>query len=338
MITVAIAAGAVVAIEQRRVGLHLIGPGAVLASLAIAGAIWPAVADGAPVRVAIVQGSTPCPFIHCADERIVTEGLHLTLTRGIEPGSVDLVVWSESSAVGFRTNPQHVLVDSPIATEAVRLAAFLIAGSDVAVSDTEWINVVGAVGPDGRSVGEYLKQHPVPFGEYIPLRSLFGWAETLGAASRDMIPGQGPVVFDLGLGRLGVVISFEGGFARYPRAQAIAGAQLLAVATNEGGYGHSPASDQLIGMTRMRAAELGMDVIHAAVTGRSTLITDGGQVGHTTELAESTVLIGNVRLRTAGPTLYTRWGDWVQVMAIGFLLGWLGRSSVRREPKAIVGP
>jgi apolipoprotein N-acyltransferase len=91
-------------------------------------------------------------------------------------------------------------------------------------------------------------------------------------------------------------------------------------------------------MTRMRAAELGMDVIHAAVTGRSTLITDGGQVGHTTELAESTVLIGNVRLRTAGPTLYTRWGDWVQVMAIGFLLGWLGRSSVRRELKAIVGP
>jgi apolipoprotein N-acyltransferase len=69
----------------------------------------------------------------------------------------------------------------------------------------------------------------------------------------------------------------------------------------------------------MRAAELGMDVIHAAVTGKSTLITEGGVVGPTTALAEATVLTGTVSLRNAGPTLYTRWGDWLQVIAISFL-------------------
>jgi apolipoprotein N-acyltransferase len=53
---------------------------------------------------------------------------------------------------------------------------------------------------------------------------------------------------------------------------------VLVVATNEGSYGLTPASDQLIGMTRMRAAELGVPVVHSAVTGKSTIIDRTGVV------------------------------------------------------------
>jgi apolipoprotein N-acyltransferase len=87
------------------------------------------------------------------------------------------------------------------------------------------------------------------------------------------------------------------------------------VATNNASYQVSPASDQLIGMTRMRAAELGLDVVHAAVTGKSTLITDGGEVGERTPVYEQALLVGAVQMRDAGPTLYTRVGDWLQVAA-----------------------
>ena len=78
-----------------------------------------------------------------------------------------------------------------------------------------------------------------------------------------MIPGEGPVVFDLGNYGLGSVISFEGGFSRYVRSEVADGAGLLVVATNEGSYGTTPASDQFIAITRMRSAETGLDLIHA---------------------------------------------------------------------------
>jgi apolipoprotein N-acyltransferase len=69
-------------------------------------------------------------------------------------------------------------------------------------------------------------------------------------------------------------------------------------------------------MSRMRAAENGVDVIHGAVTGSSVLITQGGVLGEPTGLFEKAILTGTVRIRTAGPTLFARWGDWLAVAAM----------------------
>jgi apolipoprotein N-acyltransferase len=111
-------------------------------------------------------------------------------------------------------------------------------------------------------------------------------------------------------------VSWEGSFARFARDEVEAGAELLVVATNQGSYPFSVASDQLIGMTRMRSAELGTDLVHAGVVGRSTIITDSGEVGPVTGLATSEILTGEVQLRTAGPTLFAQFGDWFQWLAV----------------------
>jgi apolipoprotein N-acyltransferase len=164
-------------------------------------------------------------------------------------------------------------------------------------------------------VGEYQKQRPVPFGEYIPWRPVFDWIPELEQVPRDMIPGDGPVVFALGDGiEMGSVISFEGGFSRYPRQHARAGANFIVVATNEGSYGTTPGSDQFIGMTRMRAAELGMPVIHAAVTGKSVFIGEGGELtSETTGLGTMETLYGVVY--PFARSIYTATGDVVMIAA-----------------------
>jgi apolipoprotein N-acyltransferase len=120
---------------------------------------------------------------------------------------------------------------------------------------------------------------------------------------------------------VGSVISFEGSFARYTRQTVGSGAQLLVVATSQASYPLSNASDQFLAMTRMRAAELGVDVIHVAVTGRSAIVTGGGEFAGVTPLAEPATLVAPVRIRTAGPTLYTRWGEWVQGLAVLAMFG-----------------
>ena len=269
--------------------------------------------DHGPRTVAIVQGSTPCPFEHCPpDERLRTFGQHLELTKTIEAGSVDLVVWSEGSTGS--TNADPVLnqeVRQAIAAEARRIGAPMLIGGDRVLSDSEWINANVYFDAGGVILGEYRKQHPVPFGEYIPLRPAFEWIPALDRVPRDMIRGDGPVVFDDGIGS---VISFEGGFSRYALETRRAGANVIVVATNEASYGPDAAtSDQFIGMTRMRAVELGVSVVHAAVTGRSTITDNQGSVGDTTGLGDQDVLYGELDASTS--TIYTTTGDLVMYLA-----------------------
>lgn len=272
--------------------------------------------DTVSLPVAIVQGSTPCPFEHCPpNERLRTYQQHLALTETIDPGSVDLVVWPESSTGSSNADPVNTpAVAEAISAQARRIGAAMLIGGDRSVGDDEFLNVNVFFDSDGRLVGEYRKQHAVPFGEYIPWRPLFEWIPALERVPRDMIPGDGAVIFDLDGRKLGSVISWEGGFSRYALEHRRAGADVLAVATNKASYGpDAPTSDQFIGMTRMRAVELGVPVIHAAVTGKSTIIDHQGSFDDITETGESVVLYGVAASATS--TVYSVVGDLVMYLA-----------------------
>jgi apolipoprotein N-acyltransferase len=79
-------------------------------------------------------------------------------------------------------------------------------------------------------------------------------------------------------------------------------------------------------MTRMRAAELGLDVIHAAVTGKSTVIGAGGSLGDVSGLGTQQVVYGAVAGRTS-TTLYATVGDALMIAAalIGVVTWWCAR-------------
>jgi apolipoprotein N-acyltransferase len=330
---------ALVVLGERRRWVAWVGVGLVL--MGIAAWAWNAPTPGYATQLdaVIVQGSTPCPFTHCPpDERLRTFQQHLELTKQIAPGSADLVVWSEGSTGSFNADPvQNPEIGEAIGDEARRIGAWFLVGSDRPINETHWVNANVVFDPEGEIVGEYQKQRPVPFGEYIPWRPVFDWIPELEQVPRDMIPGDGPVVFTLGDGiEMGSVISFEGGFSRYPRQHARAGANFIVVATNEGSYGTTPGSDQFIGMTRMRAAELGMPVIHAAVTGKSVFIGEGGELtSETTGLGTMERLNGIVYPYTR--SIYTTTGDVVMVLAavIGLVAWWRSRGPLVVSSPAI---
>ncbi|HEX6946043.1 MAG TPA: apolipoprotein N-acyltransferase [Acidimicrobiia bacterium] len=293
-------------------------------------AVIPAPAAGGPLQVAIVQGSTPCPFEHCGpDERFRTYRQHLALTSSLEAGEVDLIVWPESS-MGANADPvSHPEVLEAIGTETRRLDAWFLGGSDRPIDDTTWVNVNVLISPEGKVEGEYRKQLPIPFGEFVPFRSIATrLIAELYRVPRDMVPGDGAVVFDLDGVRLGSVISWEGGFSRFARTHAQQGAQLLVVATNNDSYGPgAPTSDIFMGMTRMRATELGLDVIHGAVSGKSVLIDASGEfISEVSGSGVQAVIQGEVVPRTA--SIYARTGDVLMYGAAlaAVALWWLGRT------------
>ena len=170
--------------------------------------------------------------------------------------------------------------------------------------------------PAGRKIGEYAKRHPVPFGEYVPLRDLLDFVPQLDQVPRDMRRGTEAVVFPIPQGIVGSVISFEGAFPRRLRSEVEAGSQVLVVATNESTWGDSEAADQFIGLTRVNAAAFGQDLVHAAITGKSTFIGADGSLGETTGLLTREILNGEVRMRTSGETIYARFGDWLLFLAL----------------------
>ncbi|NNC91369.1 MAG: apolipoprotein N-acyltransferase [Acidimicrobiia bacterium] len=331
VVFVAIAAGlALFVTDRRRPSGWLVSSLAVGALLAVAGALAPPSADGEALRVAIIQGNSPCPGVRCVNENRLIFESHLELTRSLTPGQARLVVWPESSAgssVELVTHPDRL---TQVAGEARRLDAWFLIGSQRTIDDESFTNLNVVIDADGRVVGEYWKRHPVPFGEYVPLRPLFDWIPALDQVPRDLVRGTEDTVFELPEGTLGSIISFEGAFPRSTRPLVRGGAELLVVATNKASFGDTPVSDQFIGMTSMRAAELGTPVVHAAITGRSAFIAADGTIQSRTEAFEADILLGTVNYRTAGMTLYARFGDWLQYLAVAagaavLAAGWLHR-------------
>jgi len=316
VLAVALSAGLVLVLEDQSSWRLLVDSLVVIVMLTTAGVLFAPSADGDPLRVAIVQGGSPCPRTHCQNEKMLIYQSHLELTRTIPDGSVDLVVWPENS-IGSPFEPDgNPDVDAALSAEAVRLGAYLIVSGTRSAGPENFYNVNTVYAQNGSKVGEYQKRHPVPFGEYVPLRGVLDFIPQLEAVPRDMVRGNGPVVFETPRGAIGTLISFEGAFSRLVRSEAQTGSQLLVIATNESSYGAGPASDQLIGIARVNAAAVGQDLVHAAITGKSAFVTAAGEVGETSELFREQVLEGRVRFRSAGPTIFTRFGDWLALVAI----------------------
>jgi apolipoprotein N-acyltransferase len=331
VLAIAVAAGIVVLVERR--DLRWVGA-SILAGvvMAIAGLIWPPRVDGTSLRVAVIQGSSPCPGQYCDNENQRIFDSHLALTRTLATGSVDLVIWPESSAMydaDTITNPANAVA---VGAEARRLNAFILIGSSRTVSESGFVNANVLYGPDGMVIGEYEKTQGVPFGEYIPFRRYLSWIKETHRVTLDIVPGPGPVVWDLPQGPFASVVCFEAAFPRHVRDAVRAGARFVVVTTNESGYGHSAASLQFSEMTRMRAAENGIDMVHASITGSSAFITADGTITERTPIMSSAVLRGEVGVRTLQPTFYTRVGDLVQWLTIAALLfGLIVEVRSRRE-------
>ncbi len=315
-LTIAVAAGFVLIFEDKNQWKYLVDGSVATVLLVMAGTFFAPSPGGPAVTVAIVQGGSPCPQVRCQNENQRIYDRHMALTRALPNLSVDLVVWPENST-GSPVSPlDNDVIRDEITAEGARLGAYMLISGTLSLSTHEFRNVNVMYAPGGNLVGTYDKRHPVPFGEFVPMRELLSFIPQLDQVPRDMKRGKEAVVFKTLFGDIGSVISFEGAFPRYLREEALAGGQFIVVASNESSYGPSPASDQFIGLTRVNAAAIGQDLVHAAITGKSAFVQADGAIVRETELLTESALVGTVRLRTEGPTIYTQFGDWAGVVAM----------------------
>ncbi len=125
----------------------------------------------------------------------------------------------------------------------------------------------------------YLKRHPVPFGEYIPLRSIARLVtKKVDLVGRDMIAGKTVGALQLGGTTVGDVICFEVAEDGLVRDTVDHGAKLLLVQTNNATFGRSGEAPQQFAMARIRAVEHSRTALVASTTGISGMIAPDGTV------------------------------------------------------------
>ena len=270
------------------------------------------------LNITIVQGNSPCPGAknRCSNERQRIYDSHLSQTQSLD-GNFDLVVWPESST-GFNNDPGiHTRVQNDISTEAMRLDSYFLIGGDRPVENQYFENYGIFINKDGEIVDQYLKQHPVPFGEYIPFRKYLEWIPPLALVPRDMVRGDGQKIFMVNDTKISTVISFEGSFQRYIRNSVQEGAELVVILTNQASYGESGMSDQFILMSRANAISNERPIVHAAITGKSAFIDYNGKVISKTELFETETLTEKLEVSKA-ETPYSKYGNYLNYIFIVF--------------------
>jgi apolipoprotein N-acyltransferase len=291
-----------------------------------------------PLSTAAVQGggvrgfrkSQVDPRVVLAAQMSATARLQ-QLDHGTSP---QLVLWPED-VVSLDTDLSDSSEEAVLSNLARTLHTTLVVGITETIAATTFRNEVVAWGPDGTLVSRYEKVHRVPFGEYVPYRSLFAHLGDLSAVPLDAVPGTGTGLLPTPAAPLGTLISYEVFYADRGRASVRNGAQLLIVPTNTSSYATAQIPTQEIAASKVQAVQQGRDLLQAAPTGYSAAITNRGTVLQRSVLGRQQVILATLSQRS-GWTLYVRYGDAppLGLAAVALAAGWsLAGARDRRRGK-----
>lgn len=226
-------------------------------------------------------------------------------------GPADVVIWPET-AVAFL--PAHE--PEARAQMATAAGAPLILGALHAYRDaggTAYTNALFVLEEDGAVAARYDKFHLVPFGEYMPARSLFAALGLRQLAQHGRFErGPGPTTLALpGLPAFAPLICYEAIFPGEVAAAVAAGnsrpAYLLQI-TNDAWFGERGGPQQHLAQARLRAIEQGLPLVRAANTGISAVIDAHGRVAAAIPLGRHGHLDAALPAAIEPPP-YARFGD-----------------------------
>ena len=177
----------------------------------------------------------------------------------------------------------------------------------------------------------YLKNHLVPYGEYVPLREVLPFLGTIARQAGGFSDSDQVHLLSFASESFGLSICFEIVFGDEVAIRTRNGASTLVTITNDAWYGNSWAPYQHLRAARFRAAENARPLLRAALTGISAMVDERGRIVASLPLGERGVLEGWLDEPSPSPapmTLYSRFPELVEwlstalaILTIGFGAG-----------------
>ncbi len=228
---------------------------------------------------------------------------YANLTRDAVQNGAELVVWPET-CIPINIDHSSDIYDyvTDLSAECgvpILVGLFTDASPD---NDAEYNSIVVAL-PDGTVHDTvYNKRNPVPFGEFVPFRSIVTTLvpplAEINTLEEDIPAGTDSVVFDLDLGQIGSLICFDSIYENNARDSVDHGAELLAVSTNDSWFRDSRGVWMHHAQSQYRAIETGRYIVRSANTGVSSVISATGEVVEYLPALETGYVSETVTLRT----------------------------------------
>ncbi|MFH1769034.1 MAG: apolipoprotein N-acyltransferase [Candidatus Omnitrophota bacterium] len=183
-------------------------------------------------------------------------------------------------------------------------------------------NTAMRINKSGEIEGVYRKIKLVPFGEYVPLRKIFGSIEALSVLG-DMSAGKSLYSFNCGGKKFGVIICFEDTFGRFVSDFARDNDFLINI-TNDAWFGGQPQARQHLAVMTLRAVENRISIIRSANTGVSGYVDYLGNIGKLTYKGKDVFIEGifacDLPLNSRR-SFYNRWGELFPVLCLFLVIG-----------------
>jgi apolipoprotein N-acyltransferase len=265
--------------------------------------------DGRSVSMLFVQGNVPRPGLNFNAERrrVLDNQVHTTLQArtALAGQTPSLVVWPENSS---DIDPlRNADAGDAIRTAVDGIGAPILVGAVLTEPDPFVSNASLLYRPGAGQPERYVKQHPVPFGEYIPYRDFFRtFSDKVDLVARDFAKGDGPGAFEIpvrGQEPYWIIptICFEvayDGLMRESTLQSGREANILAVQTNNATFGFTAESEQQFAISRIRAIEHGRSIVHVSTVGVSGFINPDGTYVDKTSLFTAAARVGSPVVRS----------------------------------------
>ncbi len=295
------------------------------AALILATGRIPHVAPTGSIKVALIQGNVPRAGYTDKSQALAVAQNHLRLTAkylaSVATGSEakpDLVVWPESGT-DIDPIPAGDIHDELTKLTNTGTIPILVGASTWNPQLSAPMNAGILWEPDIGPTQMYVKNHLVPFGEYIPLRSyLSSVIGRLDQIRNDFIPGSTPGVFHVAQHKIGDVICFEVAYGDHIRRTIAQGAEVIAVQSNNATYMGTRQPEQQFNITRFRAIEHQRAFVVASTSGISGIIDQNGKVISKTAEMTSAIVTGEVATITSR-SITDRFPYWVIVACLAYL-------------------
>jgi len=283
--------------------------------------------DQNEIRVAILQPSIPQEIKWEPMKKEDIFRSHLKLAEEAVEESPYIIIWPEAAVPAYLLEEEGYLQE--IRSLACKTDSYLLVGG-LYSNEGRYYNSAFLFSPEGEILERYDKVRLVPFGEYVPLRSIFSNIRAVATVSVDTSPGEKFTVFNTDAGKFSTVICFESTDSFIVRRMAKKGAEILVIMTNDGWFKRTTAADQHISMAVLRAVENDFFVIQAANTGVAAIIDPTGKVLSRTALFERRYLAGNVVFKKS-ETFYKRFGDFFAYLCLLISAGGLVLATLKKR-------
>ncbi len=269
------------------------------------------------IKISVIGGNIPQDLKWDRQAVGFIQNRHEELTVTAAGDSPDLIIWPEASVPALW--PEDEAEFGKVFSLARRQNINLLAGA-VCRYGGNYYNSALFIDKSGTLKEIYNKLHLVPFGEFVPLKNIFPFLETI-APIGDITAGKEYTIFKQPA-PFGVLICFEDLFPELSRQFVKQGAKFLVNITNDAWYKEGSAPYQHFAASVFRAIENHVYIARSANTGISGFIDPFGRILSVIHGARGKEIFikgyssQNIYLDSTRRTFYNQYGDFFVALCL----------------------